>query len=79
MDAVVEQPWGAYPFSCYRQYEHDAEHIQLYQAAARAGGEEYEDYLQTHVYGCETFDGFLDRAAGGDRLQELREGMLALL
>ena len=79
VDAVVEQPWGAYPTSTYRYYEHDGAHLNHYQVCARAGGEAYQEYLQTFIYDCETFDEYLAKAAGADRLNELRASMLRLL
>ena len=79
VDAVVEQPWGAYPTSTYRYYEHDGEHLQRYQACARKGGEEYKQYLQEFIYDCETFDDYLGKAVGIGRLNELRSSMMRLL
>ena len=79
VDAVVEQPWGAYPTSTYRYYEHDEEHLRHYQACAQAGGEPYETYLREFVYDCATFDDYLEKAAGPKRLSQLRSSMLQLL
>ena len=79
VDAVVVQPWGAYPTAAHRYYEHDAAHIAGYQRAARVGGPQYEEYLDTYVRGCSTFDEFLEKAAGEDRLEELRKAMEAVL
>ena len=79
VDAVVEQPWGAYPTQTYKYYEHDEEHLRHYQACAREGGDVYQEYLQKFVYGCETFDDFLEKAASISRLGELRSSMLRLL
>ena len=79
VDAVVEQPWGAYPTSTHRYYEHDEAHVRHYQACARAGGETYEEYLRRYVYESSTFDKYLDKAAGADRLKELRESMGRLI
>ena len=79
VDAVVEQPWGAYPTSTYRYYEHDDEHLRDYQRRARAGGDDYRDYLRRFVYDCKDFDQFLERAAGPARLEELRNSMLEVL
>ena len=79
VDAVVEQPWGAYPTSMYKYYEHDDAHLQHYQSCARAGGESYEAYLHKHIYDCATFDDFLEVAAGLKRLNELRSSMLRVL
>ncbi len=79
VDAVVVQPWGAYPTAAHRYYEHDDAHIAGYQRAARAGGPQYEEYLDTYVRDCSTFDEFLEKAAGADRLEELRKAMEAVL
>ena len=79
VDAVVEQPWGAFPTSTYRYYEHDEEHLRHYQACARAGGETYQGYLQEFIYDCETFDDYLEKAAGVEKLNQLRSSMLRLL
>ena len=76
VDAVVEQPWGAYPTSTYRHYEHDDEHLRDYQRRARAGGDDYRDYLRRFVHDCKDFDEYLERAAGPARLEELRNSML---
>ncbi len=79
VDAVVEQPWGAYPTSTYRYYEHDDEHLRDYQRRARAGGDDYRDYLRQFVHDCKDFDQFLERAAGPARLEELRSSMLKVM
>ena len=79
VDAVVEQPWGAYPTSTYRYYEHDEDHLRLYQARARAGGEAYQEYLREYIYDCETFDDHLERAAGVKKLNKLRSIMAGLV
>ena len=79
VDAVVKQPWGAYPTSTYRYYEHDDQHLLDYQSRARTGGEAYQEYLREFIYGCQTFDDYLEKAAGIKRLKELRASMLRLL
>ena len=79
VDAVVEQPWGSYPTSTYRYYEHDDQHIRHYQTCARAGDEAYQEYLESYVYGCPTFGDFLKTGPGEDRLHELRDSMKQLL
>ena len=79
MDAVVVQPWGAYPTSTYGYYEHDGPHIREYQAAARAGGRDYEHYLQEHIYDCADFDEFLAKVLTQDRRKELMDVMHSLM
>ncbi len=79
VDAVVEQPWGAYPTSTFRYYEHDADYMRAYQEQARAGGERYQEYLQRSVYECATFDDYLRTFVGDSRLRELRDSMQGVL
>ena len=79
VNAVVEQPWGAYPTSTYKYYEHDEEHLRHYQSCARPGGEAYQEYLQEFIYGCATFDDHLEKATDIRRLAELRRSMLRVL
>jgi glutaconate CoA-transferase subunit A len=72
VDAVVEQPYGAYPHECYGRYEADAAHFGAYMDAVRARGVEgVQEYVQEHVGRHPDFDGFLD-AVGRDRLEAQR-------
>lgn len=75
VSAVVHQPWGAYPTSTYRYYDYDAEHLRFYQECARAGGEQFKDYLDRFVLGCDSFQDYLNKVAGKDRQLELQEAM----
>lgn len=79
IDAVVEQRFGAYPTATYGYYSFDADHINYYQQCARAGGEEYKKYLNEHVYGCETFDHFLEKCGGVRKLNHLQREMVRLM
>jgi glutaconate CoA-transferase, subunit A len=78
VSAVVVQPFGAYPTSTYRYYDYDAGQVTAYQDAARAGPRAVVRYLEEHVWGCATFDAHLERAAGGDRRDALRQAMRAV-
>jgi acyl CoA:acetate/3-ketoacid CoA transferase alpha subunit len=79
VDAVVVQPWGAYPTSTHRHYVQDEDYLARYQVAARAGGPAYDDYLRGAVYDHDTFDDFLQAEVGPARLEELRTAMRSLL
>ena len=79
VDAVVEQPWGAYPTSVYKHYEHDEDHLRHYQSRAQSGGEPYEEYLKEFIYDCATFDDFLAKALPETRKSELRDSMLRVI
>jgi hypothetical protein len=75
VSAVVVQPFGAYPTSAYRYYDYDPVQVTAYQAVARAGGEALAEYFHTHVRECAAFDEHLARAAGTERLEQLRHAM----
>jgi len=79
IDAVVEQRFGAYPTATYGYYSFDADHINYYQQCARAGGEEYKKYLDEYVYGCETFDDFIEKCGGVKKLNHLQREMVRLM
>lgn len=78
VSAVVHQPWGAYPTSTYHYYDYDAPHIRFYQECARAGGEQFEAYLDRFVLGCESYQDYLEKAAGKERLLQLQQGVQPL-
>ncbi len=61
VDAVVEQPWGAYPVTCWGFYWYDIEHLKEWISA----GKEFrktgkiaplEEYLNKYIFECQTFD-----------------------
>ena len=52
VDAVVEAPNGAYPCSCFNYYDVDYDHLKEYLAAAAK--DQFQGYLDTHVYRRET-------------------------
>ncbi len=79
VDAVVHQPFGGYPTSVYGRYEHDREHIVEYQRVARAGGDEYVDYLWRAVHESSDFGSFLDWTLTDEKRVALREEMERLL
>jgi len=79
VDAVVVQPYGAYPTSTYGHYDYDAAHVAAYQEAARQGSPAVDEYLRRYVWGCATFDEYLALAAGSDRLIALRRAMEEML
>ena len=79
VDAVVVQPYGAYPTSTYGHYDYDAAHVAAYQEAARQGSPAVDEYLRRYVWGCATFDEYLALAAGSERLIALRRAMEEML
>jgi acyl CoA:acetate/3-ketoacid CoA transferase alpha subunit len=79
IDAVVEVPFGAYPTYTYRYYTYDTDHIKAYQACAREGGDALKLYLDKYVYGCATFEDYLEKACGVKRLLDLKKAMRHLI
>jgi glutaconate CoA-transferase subunit A len=79
VDAVVKQRFGAYPTATYGYYSFDADHINLYQMRARAGGREYEKYMNDYVYGCGTFDDFIEKCCDAERITHLEQEMQRIL
>ncbi|MDR7482105.1 MAG: CoA-transferase [Armatimonadota bacterium] len=79
VDAVVVQPFGAYPTSVYGHYDYDALEVARYQEAARAGPAAVDAYLQATVWDCPSFDDYLARTAGPARLAALRAAMREVL
>ncbi len=64
--AVVEAPFGAHPTACYPGYAYDRGHLAEYVAAATAGGEALEAYLDRYVRsGEDAYRALVD----ADRLQ----------
>jgi acyl CoA:acetate/3-ketoacid CoA transferase alpha subunit len=79
VDAVVAQPYGAYPTSTYGYYDYDPAQVTAYQDAARTGSPALDDYLREHVWGCRTFDEHLERTAGRGRLDALARAMQEMM
>lgn len=67
--AVVEAPFGAFPTSVYRGYDHDVDHIGEYAQVARSTAG-FQSYLDAYVLEMDHAD-FLDRV-GVERLTALR-------
>jgi acyl CoA:acetate/3-ketoacid CoA transferase alpha subunit len=67
---VVEQPFGAFPTSVYREYDYDAEHIKLY-VEASATKEKFAQYVDEYILSCKDYWQFLDKV-GAQKLSALR-------
>ncbi len=77
VDALAEQPYGAYPGLCYGFYWYDMEHKHMFRKASeefRKTGDDKElrNYYEEYIFGCATFDEFLAKLPAG-RLEEIRE------
>lgn len=77
VDALVEQPYGAYPGASYGFHWFDMDHIKMFRGICddfRKTGdtEALQKYYDEYVFGCETHDDFLAKV-GYKKLRELRD------
>lgn len=79
VDAVVLQPFGAYPTSTYGYYDYDPVEITTYQDAARAGSPAIDEYVQGAIRGHRTFEEYLQHVAGPARLEALKRAMEGIM
>jgi len=64
VDAVVTQPYAAYPGASYGFYWFDMEHMKMFRSICeefRVTGrkDKLKEYYDRYIYSCETFDDFL--------------------
>lgn len=60
VDAVVEVPFGAHPYACYKYYDYDWEHIEYYAKEAR-DPERFEKYLDEYIFSVDDNWGYLQK------------------
>jgi len=68
---VVEQPFGAFPTSVFREYDYDAEHIEKY-VDASASPESFKKYLEEFIFSTRDHWEFLEKIGGVKRLNDLK-------
>lgn len=75
VDMVVEAPYGAHPTSCDTRYNHDIDHLQLYEKATRTSAGSAR-YVEEYVANTKDWNGYLEHI-GLSRLMELtrRQGV----
>ena len=75
VDALVLQPFGAYPHEVWGRYHADFEHFAEYTADIDARGvtTAVAEYLAKYVYTPATFDEYLE-LFGGERLKRAQDG-----
>ena len=71
VNAVVHEPWGAYPTALPGHYDYDYDALNLYQAYAK-DHEQFQEYLRKYIYGTKDFTEFLDLSLTPSRMQQLR-------
>jgi len=69
VDAVVHQPFGAYPTACYQYYDYDPEYLRNYKKIAKDGS--INDHFENYVFSFKDFNQMLDMI-GAEHLQKIR-------
>jgi len=70
VDAVVYAPFGSHPTSCYRWYDYDKEHIELYLNFCKRG--EVQKYIDEFVLGTENHWEYLEKVGGPKKLYAIK-------
>jgi glutaconate CoA-transferase subunit A len=60
VDAIVKVPYGAHPTGCYKFYDYDPKHLNLYKKIAD-DDRLFKEYLEEWVYGVSSFDEYLGK------------------
>jgi acyl CoA:acetate/3-ketoacid CoA transferase alpha subunit len=68
---VVEQPFGSYPTSMYREYDYDGKQIEKY-VEAQATHDSFRKYLDEYVLSTGDHWKLLEKVGGSKKLNELR-------
>ncbi|MFZ4451242.1 CoA transferase subunit A [Salibacterium aidingense] len=60
VDAVVEIPYGAHPFSCDERYEKDSSHLEYYKKISKEPAE-LNKYIQDYILGSSSWYDYLNK------------------
>ena len=58
--AIVEAPFGAHPYACYKYYDYDWDHIEYYAKQAKEPSG-FADYLENYVLGTDNEWEYLEK------------------
>ncbi|MEM3227199.1 MAG: CoA-transferase [Thermoplasmata archaeon] len=72
VDAVVEVPFGAYPGGMPFEYSMDIDFLR-YIIKACDDEVSYHNFLENYVYGCDSFDEFIEKCGGIERIRKLMQ------
>lgn len=70
VDAVVVQPFGAYPTACHRYYDYDMKYLEKYTEIAKDDSS-FHDYLHSSILSVSDFNEYLENI-GQKTLERLR-------
>lgn len=76
-DAVCEVPYGSYPGNMPYEYASDEDHLRAWLAAERDPAA-HAAFLDRHVFGVASFDEYIARCGGLERMRQLRARELLL-
>lgn len=80
VDAVVEEPYGAYPSECYGLYEPDLDHFERYANEVKEDGAEgARHYVERYVRRYPEFSDFLRAEVGANGLEDLAKSAEGLM
>jgi len=68
--AIVEVPFGAHPYACYKYYDYDWEHIEHYAEQAKTP-DGFQNYLDKYIYGVDDNWAYL-KEVGFEKILRLR-------
>lgn len=72
VDAVVEEPWGAYPGNMPYEYFSDEDHLKEWLTAEK-DPEEFETFLERHIYSCKNHLEYIEKNGGLQKLKYLQQ------
>jgi glutaconate CoA-transferase subunit A len=71
VDAVVEVPYGSFPGNMPGEYYSDEEHIAEWLEVERDASS-FSEFLERNIFGVRSFQQYLERNGGIERMRELR-------
>lgn len=71
VNALVHEPWGAYPTALPGKYDYDYDALNMYQRCAR-DADGFREYLDKYIFGTTNFEEYLDLSLTPSRMQRLR-------
>jgi len=77
VDAVCEVPYGAYPGNMPGEYFSDEEHLREW-LRVEQDEDELRQFLQKHIYSVSSFEEYLARCGGIEKIKQLRAKELLL-
>jgi acyl CoA:acetate/3-ketoacid CoA transferase alpha subunit len=71
VEAVIHQPWGAYPTAVFGRYDYDAAHLKMYVEHSKRS-DKIGDYIETYIRGTKDHWEFLEKSGGLPHLEALK-------